>query len=156
MNKIFLLPLLFLCACMPQPTVHDSACAKAKSVRVIRVMGDMILGWTDTGADKDFYSPSTFYMPNDEHYIYLRRESHQIYYPGQVIQLPDSACIKYAGSYSYVIDNRYGAKTLKGVMGPSEYPNPEYEALMQERYEKAKTSCWMRRRLGQKCNKNKK
>ncbi len=153
MKKWALLSLLLLTACMPQPTIHDTTCAKAKSVRVVRVTNDMILGWADQGADMDMYSPTTFYHPTDEHYVYLKRDPHQIYYPGQVLHLGDSSCIKYAGSYDYVISGRYGARTLKGVVEPSEYPNPEYEKLMAERYEKAKTSCWMRRRLGQKCNK---
>ncbi len=153
MKKLVLLLPLFLCACMPSPTIRDAACAKAETVRVIRVTNDMILGWTDHGANVDFYSPAVFYHPTDDHYVYLKREPHQIYYPGQILHLADEECIKYAGSYDYVISGRYGARTLKGVLEQAEYPNPEYEALMAERYEKAKTSCWMRRRLGQKCDK---
>ena len=153
MKKLNLLLLLFLCGCMPSPTIPDKACSDARVVRVIRVTSDMILGWTDTSADKSLYSHTTFYQPSDRHYVYLRREPYQLYYPGQILRLPDSACIKYSGSYDYVVDGRYGARTLKGSFEPSGYPNPEYEALMKERYEKAKTSCWMRRRLGQKCNK---
>ena len=153
MNKFGLFLLLLLCGCMPSPTTHDPACAKARTIRVVRVTNNMILGWTDEEAEEDLYSPSTFYQPTDKHYVYLKREPDQIYYPGQIINLPDSVCIKYSGAYDYTISGRYGARTLKGTFEPSEYPNPEYEALMEERYEKAKTSCWMRRRLGQECDK---
>lgn len=156
MKKILVLLLLFLCGCMPQPTIRDSACSQVKTVRVIRVSGDTILGWTDVKGDSKLYSPKTYYHPTDAHYVYLKREPHQVYYPGQLLRLPDESCVKYSGTKEYVISDRYYSKTLKGNFGASEYPNPEYEALMQERYEKAKTSCWMRRRLGQKCNKNKK
>ena len=153
MRKILFLSLLFLCGCMPQPVVRDAACSDAKTVRVVRVTNDMILGWTDTSADPNLYSPTTFYHPTDQHYVYLKREPHQIYYPGQVLRLPDSVCIKYSGSYDYVLSGRYGARTMKGTFEPAEVPNSKYADLMEERYEKAKTSCWMRRRLGQKCNK---
>ena len=113
MNKSGILLLFLLCACVPKPMIHDTNCAKARTVRVVRVTNNMILGWTDVEADADLYSPATFYHPTDQHYVYLRREPDQIYYPGQIINLPDSTCIKYSGSYDYTISGRYGARTLK-------------------------------------------
>ncbi len=154
MKKIvFLVLVLALSACMPQPTIRDPHCARAEVIRVIRVTNDLVFGWTDVGADVNSYSPTKFYHPEDKHYVYLKREPHQIYYPGQIIHLPNSVCIKYAGSFSYFLDDSNGFSTLKGVIDTAEYPNPEYEKLMAERFEKAKTSPWVRRRLEQKYKK---
>lgn len=153
MKKMILFLLFILCGCAPQPTLRDSACGKARTVRVVRVTNDTILGWTNVEGDKSVYSYKKLYHPTDAHYVYLKREPHQLYYPGQILKIPDSSCVKYSGSKDYVISGRYRATTLEGKMGQAEYSNPEYEALTAERLKKAKTSCWMRRRLGQKCNK---
>lgn len=154
MKKLtFALLFLGLCACVPQPTVRDSMCASIEELIVIQVREDMVLAWADVGADEELYSPTTFYHPNDEHYLFLKKEPYQVYYPGQVIRLPDSACVQYAGSYSYVVNNQHGAKTLKGVFEPSQVPNPEYAELEKELREKAKTSPWWKRRYERKFGK---
>ena len=112
--------LLLLAGCAPAEVVRDASCVPATQITVVRVMNDMILGWMDKGIQMDVYAPTAYYHPADEHYIYLKRDPHQIYYPGQVLRLPDSTCIKYAGSYSYTVNNQYGAKTLKGALEPAQ------------------------------------
>ena len=155
MKKIaLLLPLLGLCACVPSPTVRDSNCASVEKITVIQVKNDLVLAWADVGADQDVYSPTTYYQPDDEHYLFLKKEPYQLYYPGQVIHLPKSACVQYAGSYSYIVDGQHGAKTLKGTFEPSQVSNPEYEKLKAEMYEKAKTSPWWKRRYERKFGTN--
>ena len=52
MKKIaLLLPLLGLCACVPNPTVRDSNCAAVEKITVIQVRNDLVLAWADVGAD---------------------------------------------------------------------------------------------------------
>ena len=156
MRKKVLLLLLILCGCVPQPTIRDTACSKVKTVRVVRVMNNTILGWANIEGDKSVYSYKTFYHPTDAHYVYLDREPNQIYYPGQILKIPKDVCVKYVGSKDYVLSGRYRATTLEGEFGPAEYPNPEYDALMEKRFEKAKTSPWARRRLEQEYKKRRK
>lgn len=153
MKKLMLLLLFVLCGCMPQPTLRDASCSQAKTIRVIHVDDDVILGWADIKGSESLYSHKTYYRPTDEHYVYLKRNPRQIYYPGQILRVSDKVCLKYIGSYSYRQKGLMPETVLTGYIDEGEYPNPEYEALMQKRYEKAKTSCWMRRRLGKKCDK---
>ena len=151
MRKIaFMLPFLVLCACTPKPMIRDEKCTSVEKITIIQVKEDLVLAWADIGANETDYSPTTFYHPNDEHYLFLKKEPYQIYYPGQVIKLPKSACVQYAGSYSYVVNDQYGAKTLKGTFEPSQVSNPEYEKMKAEMYEKAKVSPWWKRRYERK------
>ncbi len=147
---ILILPFLGLCACAPQPTYRDEKCTPVEQITVVQVKEDLVLAWADKGADAEDYMPTTFYQPNDEHYLFLKKEPYQIYYPGQVIRLPKSACVQYAGSYSYIVNNEYGVTTMKATIEPSQVSNPEYEKLKAEMYEKAKTSPWWKRRYERK------
>ena len=143
---IYLFSLMFfLAACAPQLYLRYPDCSSAKTITVIRVFEESVLGWTDAGATVSVYSPTTSYQADDEHYVYLKREPHQVYYPGQVIHLPDSTCIKYAGSYSYTMNNQFKVTTPKGVFAQGKYFNTEYTDLKNEMYEKAKVSPWWKR-----------
>jgi hypothetical protein len=48
------------------------------------------------------------------------------------------------------VGNQAEVTTLKGVLGNANVPNPEYEELRAEMYEKAKTSPWWKRRYERK------
>ncbi len=147
MKKLtYLLPLLGLCACMPQPTYRNPKCTPIDKITVIQVRENLALVWADKIGDTSGYSPKTFYQPDDEHYLFIQKEPYQLYYPGQVIQLPKSACVRYTGSHTYVLNNEFTATTMKATIEPAEIPNPEYERLKAEMYEKAQKSSWWKRR----------
>lgn len=153
MKKKFSISLLLvsvLVACAPTENLRNEKCSPAKKITIVRVFDEVVLGWMDIGSDVSVYSPTTFYHADDEHYVYLKREPYQVYYPGQVVHLPDSVCVHYAGSYSYSVGNQAEVTTLKGVLGNANVPNPEYEELRAEMYEKAKTSPWWKRRYERK------